>query len=79
MNKISKIFLGFLGLLAGLFALTFTVYFFNLDMKLTSAIEPLLIKHYDSIKRDTHLCFFKKEAPAGRLRLSKNVCKAKSN
>jgi len=55
MNKISKFFLGFLGLLAGLFALTFTVYFFNLDMKLTSAIEPLLIKHYDSIKRDTHL------------------------
>lgn len=38
-----------------LFVLTFTVYFFNLDMKLTAAIEPLLIKHYDKIKRDSHL------------------------
>ncbi len=38
-----------------LFVLTFTVYFFNLDMKLTAMIEPLLIKHYDRIKRDSHL------------------------
>ena len=37
------------------FAVTFTVYFFNLDMKLTAAIEPLLLKHYDKVKRDTHL------------------------
>ena len=35
-----------------LFVLTFTVYFFNLDMKLTSALQPLLAKHYDKIKRD---------------------------
>ncbi len=41
--------------LASLFVLSFIVYFFNLDMKLTSAIEPLLEKHYDKIKRDTHL------------------------
>ncbi len=41
--------------LVGLFLLTFTVYFFNLDMKLTAMIEPLLIKHYDKIKRDSHL------------------------
>ena len=39
----------------GLFVLTFTVYFFNLDMKLTALIEPLLLKHYDKIERDTHL------------------------
>ncbi len=39
----------------GLFLLTFGVYFFNLDMKLTAAIEPLLIKHYDRIKRDSHI------------------------
>ena len=38
-----------------LFVLTFTVYFFNLDMKLTAMIEPLLTKHYDKIKRDSHL------------------------
>ena len=37
------------------FGITFTVYIFNLDMKLTAAIEPLLLKHYDKIKRDQHL------------------------
>lgn len=41
--------------IAALFVLTFTVYFFNLDMKLTAAIEPLMQKHYDKIKRDRHL------------------------
>ena len=38
-----------------LFVLTFTVYFFNLDMKLTALMEPIFLKHYDKIKRDTHL------------------------
>ncbi len=38
--------------LVAFFVLTFIVYFFNLDMKLTSALEPLLEKHYDKIKRD---------------------------
>jgi hypothetical protein len=38
-----------------LFILTFVVYFFNLDMKLTAALEPLFLKHYDKIKRDKHL------------------------
>ena len=37
------------------FVVTFTVYFFNLDMKLTAAIEPWLLKHYDKIDRDQHL------------------------
>ena len=37
------------------FAVTFVVYFFNLDMKLTSKIEPLLIKHYDTMPRNTYL------------------------
>lgn len=41
--------------LLGIFAVTFTVYFFNLDMKLTAAIEPWLIRHYDRIERDRHL------------------------
>ena len=31
------------------------VYFFNLDMKLTAALEPIFLKHYDKIKRDRHL------------------------
>ena len=37
------------------FVVTFIVYFFNLDMKLTDALEPLFLKHYDKIKRDKHL------------------------
>ena len=37
------------------FVVTFTVYFFNLDMKLTAALDPLFLKHYDKIKRDKHL------------------------
>lgn len=37
------------------FVVTFIVYFFNLDMKLTAALEPLFLKHYDKIKRDKHL------------------------
>ena len=35
------------------FVVTFTVYFFNLDMKLTSMIEPFL--WYDRIPRNQHL------------------------
>ncbi len=37
------------------FVITFIVYIFNLDMKLTAAIEPWLLKHYDKIDRDQHL------------------------
>ena len=52
MKKLSKnILFGILTLFTG----TFVIYFFNLDMKLTAAIEPWLIKHYDRIERDTHL------------------------
>ena len=38
-----------------LFVLSFIVYFFNLYMKLTAALEPLFLKHYDKIDRDKHL------------------------
>ena len=38
-----------------LFVLSFIVYFFNLDMKLTAAMEPIFTKHYDKIERDKHL------------------------
>jgi len=44
-----------LGILFSLFTFTFVIYIFNLDMKLTSKIEPLLLKHYDRIERDRHL------------------------
>ena len=38
-----------------LFGMTFGIYIFNLDMKLTSMLEPIFLKHYDKIKRDQHL------------------------
>ena len=48
--------LGIVAIVAvALFILTFVVYFFNLDMRLTAALEPLFLKHYDKIKRDRHL------------------------
>lgn len=37
------------------FVITFGVYFFNLDMKLTAALQPWFEKHYDKIDRDKHL------------------------
>ena len=40
---------------AALFVLTFVVYFFNLDMKLTAPLGPIFLRHYDKIKRDRHL------------------------
>lgn len=55
MSKLTKALLALVIAAASLFAVTFTVYFFNLDMKLTAAIEPLLLKHHDKVKRDTHL------------------------
>ena len=35
-----------------LFVFTFVVYFFNLDLKLLTALEPLFQKHYDKRKRE---------------------------
>ena len=55
MSKAIKVLLWLLLVVFGFFAVTFTVYFFNLDMKLTAAIEPFLLRHYDRIERDTHL------------------------
>jgi len=55
MSKPLKLFLKLLLAVFGFFAVTFTVYIFNLDMKLTALIEPVLLKHYDRIERDKHL------------------------
>ena len=54
-KKIAALLLKLLLVFAGFFAVTFTVYFFNLDMKLTSKIEPFLIRHYDKMERKTSL------------------------
>ena len=44
-------------LLAGgvFFVVTFTVYFFNLDMKATSLLEPFLEKWYDHLERKQYI------------------------
>ena len=39
----------------GAFVVTFVIYFWNLDMKLTSVMEGILLKHNDKIDRDQHL------------------------
>lgn len=35
----------------GAFVVTFVIYFWNLDMKLTSVMEGILLKHYDKYDR----------------------------
>ena len=48
LKTIGKIFAGMAALYAGLFA----VFFFDLDGKLLfHRVEPLLVKHYDKMKR----------------------------
>lgn len=40
----------------GVFALLFTVYFFNLDMKLmVNIVAPFFEKHYDRMERKQYL------------------------
>ena len=52
MCKCTKFLLKLLAVIVLLFAGTFAIYFFNLDMKLVALIEPLLQKHYDAIPRN---------------------------
>ena len=54
-NTLLKLLLKLLLILVSFIAATFVVYFFNLDMKLTAAMEPILFKFYDKVKRDQHL------------------------
>ena len=54
-RKALKLLLNLFLLGTGFFVVTFTVYFFNLDMKLTSMMEPFLLKWYDRIPRNQHL------------------------
>ncbi len=37
------------------FAVTFTIYFFNLDMKATALLEPWFRKHYDDLPRKQYI------------------------
>ena len=37
------------------FGITFFIYIFNLDMKLTAALEPFIHKLQDRVEKDRHL------------------------
>lgn len=50
-----KVILIILIVLVILFAVTFVIYFFNLDMKLVRKIYDALGKHYDNIEKDRKL------------------------
>ena len=39
----------------GFFVVTFTMYFFNLDMKATAMVAPLLEKWYDRVERKQYI------------------------
>ena len=54
-NTLLKLLLKLLLILVSFIAVTFVVYFFNLDMKLIAAMAPILFKFYDKVKRDQHL------------------------
>ena len=55
MSKLVKIPLIALAIAVAFFVVTFTIYFFNLDMKATSLLAPYLEKWYDHLERDTYL------------------------
>lgn len=50
-----EILLTLLCIVVGFFVLTFLIYMFNLDMKLSAKLLPWFTKHYDKIKRDRRL------------------------
>lgn len=55
MRTILKFILKLLLILCSVFVVVFSIYFFNLDMKLLSKIEPLFLKHYDNMPRKTYI------------------------
>ena len=55
MSKLVKIPLIPLITAVAFFVVTFTVYFFNLDMKATSLLAPLLEKWYDNLDRKQYI------------------------
>ncbi|MBQ8067474.1 MAG: hypothetical protein IJ201_03880 [Solobacterium sp.] len=55
MKDLWKVCLFLIKFLTGFFVITFIVYFFNLDMKLTAALEPTIQKLQERVPRDRHL------------------------
>ena len=55
MKKLLKLPLYLLLAALGFFVITFTIYFFNLDMKATAMLEPFFEKWYDHLERKQYL------------------------
>ena len=55
MSKLVKLPLVLLGIVLGFFVVTFTIYFFNLDMKATSLLAPFLEKWYDHLEHKQYI------------------------
>lgn len=53
--KFFKVIAKIFAVIAGLFGLTFTIYWFNLDMKLVRKIYDKLQGHYDNLEKDRKL------------------------
>ncbi|MBR5343063.1 MAG: hypothetical protein IK149_04120 [Oscillospiraceae bacterium] len=54
-KKVLKFLLTLVLAAVGFFVVTFTVYMFNLDMKATSLLAPLLEKWYDRLPRKQYI------------------------
>ena len=52
---LGKLLLKLLAVALGFFVVTFTIYMFNLDMKATSLLAPLLEKWYDRLERKQYI------------------------
>ena len=55
MSKVAKVLLKLVIAALAFFVVTFTVYFFTLDMKATALVEPWFKNHYDNLKRDQYI------------------------
>ena len=55
MSKVLKIPFILLLVVLGFFVVTFTIYFFNLDMKATAMVEPFFEKWYDKVERKQYI------------------------
>jgi len=53
--KFVKALLGVIITITVFFMLTFTIYFFNLDMKMAEKIMPIIAKHYDKVQKEKRL------------------------
>ena len=54
-KALGKLLLKLLAVVLGFFVVTFTVYIFNLDMKLMAVIEPWLEKWYNHLEHKQYI------------------------